>query len=100
VHPLTVVESFLCWLAPRASIEVFMASDSEIIDSPELAKRWRVPETWVRDQCRTRSKYPIPHVRLGKYIRFEWGGDSLQEWWSRHRTPSKAGMGTGSRGGR
>jgi hypothetical protein len=43
----------------------------EVIDSAELAKRWVVPETWVRDQVRTRTQDPIPHVRLGKYIRFE-----------------------------
>ena len=37
----------------------------EIIDSEELAKRWGVPETWVRDQVRRRALDPIPHVRLG-----------------------------------
>jgi hypothetical protein len=45
----------------------------EIIDSEELAKRWSVPESWVRDQVRRRAQDPLPHVRLGKYIRFEWG---------------------------
>jgi hypothetical protein len=73
----------------------------EVIDSAELAKRWCVPESWVRDQVRTRAQDPIPHVRLGKYIRFEWEGEPLQEWWARHRTSTKQSRnGDGCKGGR
>jgi hypothetical protein len=61
----------------------------EVIDSEELAKRWSVPESWVRDQVRSRAQDPIPHVRLGKYIRFEWGSPELDAWWARRRTPTK-----------
>jgi hypothetical protein len=66
-----------------------VATGREIIDSAELAKRWSVPETWIRDQVRSRALDPIPHVRLGKYIRFEWEGELLQQWWARHRAPTK-----------
>ncbi len=57
----------------------------EVIDSHELAERWRVPETWVREQTRSRATDPLPHVRLGKYVRFEWGSAALEEWWRRRR---------------
>lgn len=57
----------------------------EIIDSGELAKRWHLPETWVRDYVRTRKPDPIPHVKLGRYVRFEWGSPQLGDWWARHR---------------
>jgi hypothetical protein len=68
----------------------------EIIDSEELAKRWGVPETWVRDQVRRRALDPIPHVRLGKYIRFEWGSEPLNDWWARRRrSPNRAGLRAG-----
>ena len=68
----------------------------EIIDSAELAKRWGVPETWVRDQVRKRAFDPIPHVRLGKYIRFEYGSEPLNDWWSRRRcSPNRAGLRAG-----
>ena len=66
-----------------------MSTGTEIIDSAELAKRWNVPESWVRDQARGRTQDPIPHLRFGKYIRFEYGGESLQQWLARHRTPTK-----------
>jgi len=55
---------------------------SELIDSAELAARWRVPESWIRN--RTRSRTPIseriPCVRLGRYVRFQWGSLRLSEW--------------------
>ena len=58
----------------------------EIIDSGELAKRWGVPETWVRDHVRRRSKDRIPHVRFGKYVRFEWASPDLKAWLEHHRS--------------
>lgn len=57
----------------------------EIIDSKELAKRLRLPESWVRDRVRARSDDPLPHVKVGRYVRFEWGSPDLVEWWARHK---------------
>lgn len=59
--------------------------DYELIDSGELAKRWTVPESWVREHVRDRSPDPIPHLRLGKYVRFAWGSPELSEWLERRR---------------
>ncbi len=69
-----------------ASQEKVKMSTSETIDAQQLAERWRVPKTWVRNW--TRQGYandPIPHVKLGKYVRFEWGSTALMEWWNRRR---------------
>jgi len=55
----------------------------EVIDSEELARRWAVPESWVREQVRTRATDPIPHLRFGKYVRFQWGSPVLDEWIAR-----------------
>jgi hypothetical protein len=52
----------------------------EFIDSKELALRWSLPESWVRDQVRRRSPDPLPHVRFGKYVRFRWGSPELEGW--------------------
>jgi hypothetical protein len=77
-----------------------VTAELHVIDSAELAKRWCVPESWVRDQVRTRAQDPIPHVRLGKYIRFEWGSSELDAWWARRRTPTKQSRnGDGYKGG-
>lgn len=67
----------------------------EIIDSKELAIRWRLPESWVRDRVRARSDDPLPHVKIGRYIRFEWGSPELIEWWARHRISKQGRNGGG-----
>ena len=60
----------------------------EVIDAPELAKRLRLPESWVRN--RTRARTPaherIPCLRFGHYTRFEWNSPQLMGWLARHRT--------------
>ena len=66
----------------------------EVIDSKELARRLVLPESWVRDRVRGRCDDPIPHIKVGRYIRFEWGSRELLEWWARHRV-SKQGTNGG-----
>jgi len=56
----------------------------EFIDSQELARRLTVPASWIRDQVRARSQDPLPHVNLGKYVRFLWGSPALELWIQRH----------------
>jgi hypothetical protein len=60
---------------------------AELIDSPELATRWRVPESWIRNHTRARTPKSerIPCVRLGRYVRFEWGSPQLAEWLAKKR---------------
>lgn len=62
----------------------------EIIDSDELARRWNLPATWVREQCRTRCLDPIPHIRLGRYVRFRWASPELREWLARRQFGKKS----------
>jgi len=52
----------------------------EFIDCSELARRLGVPTSWIRDQVRPRSHDPLPHVNLGKYVRFLWGSPALELW--------------------
>jgi hypothetical protein len=71
----------------RKPIEAVHASGPffEVIDSEELAKRWKVPSSWVREGCRSRATDQIPHVKLGRYIRFSWGSPELTAWWNRRQ---------------
>ena len=55
----------------------------EIINAEELARRWSLPESWVRDQTRSRATDPIPHLRFGRYVRFRWGSPELNGWLER-----------------
>lgn len=68
----------------RALGAPILASSLEVIDSSELAKRLTVPESWIRSRTnRKRTNDPIPHYRLGRYIRFSWGSAELSDWLER-----------------
>jgi hypothetical protein len=56
---------------------------AEFIDSAELARRWNVPVSWIRDQVRSRASDPLPHINFGKYVRFAWHSPDLEAWVSR-----------------
>ena len=46
-------------------------SPSELITAKELAKRLNVPVSWIYRRTRL-GQEAIPHVRMGKYVRFDW----------------------------
>jgi len=43
----------------------------ELITAKELAKRLNVPLSWIYRRTRL-GQEAIPHVRIGKYVRFDW----------------------------
>jgi excisionase family DNA binding protein len=55
----------------------------ELLDAEEAGKLLNVPKSWVLAEARAGR---IPHVRLGRYVRFE--PDALRAWWrGRRRGP-------------
>ena len=61
------------------------------LDCKQLAERWNVPETWIRERVRRRSADPLPHVRFGKYVRFRGGAPELEEWAQRRIVQAATG---------
>jgi hypothetical protein len=61
----------------------------ELIESDELAQRLNLPASWIRDQVRSRATDPIPCLRFGRYVRFQWGHPDLIEWLERRRKGAK-----------
>ena len=57
-------------------------AEFEMIDGPELAQRWRVRPTWVRKQTAS-AEDPLPHLKLGRYVRFLWDSPELNGWLER-----------------
>ncbi len=55
----------------------------ERLDSKQLADRLNLPESWIRDQVRSRAEDPMPHAQYGKYIRYLWGSPELAAWLER-----------------
>jgi excisionase family DNA binding protein len=69
---------------PRASLAAPNGErPNALLDAAAAAELLAVPKSWVLAEARADR---IPHVRLGKYVRFE--AAELEAWWqSRRRGP-------------
>jgi len=54
-------------------------TEFELISGPELAARWKVTASWIRKQACARENC-LPHLKLGRYVRFAWGSPDLDRW--------------------
>lgn len=55
----------------------------EYLDCLQLAAKLNLPVSWVREHVRSRTPDPIPHIKLGKYVRFLWCSPELEAWLKR-----------------
>lgn len=56
-----------------ARTEVVVPIDpSQILTLAELAERLKVSERWVYEKTRRRTPNPLPTIRIGRYLRFNW----------------------------
>lgn len=62
-----------------------MSTTIELLDADGLASKLNVPATWVREMSRRRTQDPLPCLRLGRYVRFEWGSPALEKWIAKRR---------------
>jgi excisionase family DNA binding protein len=44
--------------------------DEELMTVNEVARLLKVPASWVYERCREGTPNPLPHLKLGKYLRF------------------------------
>jgi excisionase family DNA binding protein len=51
-------------------------SPTALLDADQAGAQLGVPGSWVRAEARADR---IPHVRLGRYVRFD--ADELDAWW-------------------
>jgi len=45
---------------------------TDILTPDELADRMKTSRGWVFEMTRKRQRNPIPHYKVGKYLRFHW----------------------------
>jgi excisionase family DNA binding protein len=55
-----------------------MLDPNNILTPGELAARLKVPKTWIYEKSRARCQNPLPCMRIGRYIRFDWS--AVAEW--------------------
>jgi hypothetical protein len=46
-------------------------AEAELLTVDDLARLWKLPKSWVYERTRRRGREQLPHVKLGKYLRFE-----------------------------
>ena len=56
----------------------FSSSTEELLSVAEVAEFLKVPVSWVYDRTRRRGCERIPHLKLGKYLRFR--AVEVQQW--------------------
>jgi len=59
----------------------------EILTPQEVAVRLKVKPSWIYEQTRHRGRLrntdPLPHRKMGRYLRFVW--TEVVEWFERQR---------------
>jgi excisionase family DNA binding protein len=49
-----------------------VVSPSDILTTEELAQRLKVPLSYIYEKQRPKHKNPIPTMKIGRYLRFDW----------------------------
>jgi Helix-turn-helix domain len=47
------------------------ADDASLLTPEDVARRFQVPLTWVYGCVRGRTRHVMPHIKIGRYLRFE-----------------------------
>jgi len=62
--------------APKLAQLPEKQASTVLLTPAQLAERLAVPVSWIREKTRERARVrdedPMPVVRLGKYVRFDW----------------------------
>jgi predicted DNA-binding transcriptional regulator AlpA len=68
---------------------IFPAVDPEnILTLAELAQRLKVSERWCYEKTRSRCLTPLPCIRIGRYLRFDWV--RVSAWLESHTNAGRA----------
>jgi excisionase family DNA binding protein len=64
---------------------------NDLLTPEEVAARLKVAVSWIYDQTRRRGRVrnadPLPHRKMGRYLRFSWS--EVMEWLNRQERKDK-----------
>ena len=63
----------------------------KFLDVAQLADWLGVPRSWIYERTRRNGSETIPHLKLGKYIRFDPNSEEFQSWLEAHRCGTVVG---------
>jgi predicted DNA-binding transcriptional regulator AlpA len=55
---------------PKGTTGEEMIDDSQLLRVQEVARLLQVPVSWVYEHTHPRCATPLPHIKIGKYLRF------------------------------
>jgi excisionase family DNA binding protein len=61
-----------------------LVDPTQILTMAEVAGRLKVSKRWVYEKCRHRCQNPLPAIRIGRYLRFDWG--DVSAWLCQQKT--------------
>jgi excisionase family DNA binding protein len=59
-------------------MENLSALEDQLLTVSEIAAVLKVPVSWVYERTRRSGCDRIPHIKLGKYLRFRWA--AVRQW--------------------
>lgn len=63
-------------------------------DTKTLAEYLAVPASWIYERTRRNAPETIPHLKLGKYVRFNPESEAFQAWLKEHEKGTIVGSPT------
>lgn len=72
IHPTHEARPAASAASEWAEESANLVKAEDILTPEELAARLKVPDSWVYEKTRGRCRNPIPCLRLGRYVRFNW----------------------------
>jgi len=58
----------------------------KLVTLKELAERWNLPVSWLKEFSRTRCSDALPCYRLGRYVRVDPQSPELAAWLARRKS--------------
>jgi len=63
---------------------------ADLLTPAELAVRLRVKPVWIYNKLRQHDKDSLPHIRMGRYLRFSWA--AVSAWLESQARPARKGV--------
>jgi len=73
---------------PAVAVPQNAIDPSQILTLKEVAERLKVSERWIYEKSRRRCQNPLPVIRIGRYLRFNWL--EVSAWLNRQSTGGAA----------
>ena len=62
---------------------------ADILTPAEVAARLKVKPAWIYNKLRERGKDSLPHIKMGRYLRFSWS--AVSAWLESQQRPARKG---------